>query len=404
MRILLIIIIQLILFSSVPSFCSPLCISSEKEKIRLIEIDKVKIFNSISFNNNDSLPEFPDLFFEYRITELNNNTPLDLEFNTYVKKYIQLYTSKRREQVSKVIGLSEYYFPIFEEYLDKYELPLELKYLPVVESALNPTARSTSGAMGLWQFKYNSAKMFDLKINSYVDERCDPVKSTDAACKYLKYLFGIFNDWNLAIAAYNTGPGVVRNIIERSGGEENFWKLYDKFPEEAGNYVSAFIAANYIMNFYEEHEIVAVGPKISFFETDTVHIKHSIHFTQITDKLGIPIDIIKFLNPQFKLDYIPVNGTPINFVLPNGYVLSFIKNEAEIYGSINDEKGNGYVKKKEIKSKKIIHVVKKGEFLHKIALQYHCTIENIKQWNSLSGDTLQEGQSLTIYVEKDFFK
>jgi len=392
------------MFLSLNGFSNSYYIASKNKTSSLFEIDHINIFKTTSHNKNDSIPEFPDLFIEYRIAELNNITPLDLEFNSYVKEYVLLYTTDRREQVSKVIGLSNYYFPIFEEYLDKYELPLELKYLPIVESALNPNARSTSGAMGLWQFKLNSAKMFDLKINSYVDERCDPVKSTEAACKYLKYLYGIFNDWYLAIAAYNTGPGVVRNIIERSGGENNFWKLYDKFPKEAGNYISAFIAANYIMNFYEEHNIIPIGPKISFFETDTIHIQHSIHFTQIADNIGISTDILKFLNPQFKLDYIPVNGTSVSFILPTGYVLAFIQKEKQIYGSINNNKNNGYVKKKPVKSKKIIHIVEKGEFLHKIALQYHCTIENIKQWNTLLGDTLQEGQNLTIYVDKDYLK
>ncbi len=404
MRILLILTVQILFLSSLTLLCNPYSTSSEKVSSLINNIDQINILNTYTINNTDSFPEFPDLFYEYRIDELNNNSPLDLEFNEYVKKYIILYSTERREQVSKVIGLSEYYFPIFEELLDKYELPLELKYLPIVESALNPYARSTSGAMGLWQFKFNSAKMFDLKIDSYVDERCDPLKSTDAACRYLKYLYGIFNDWYLAIAAYNTGPGVVRNIIERANGELNFWKLYDKFPDEAGNYVSAFIAANYILNYYKEHDIVPTGAKISFFETDTVYIKHSLYFSQIADVIGVSIDILKFLNPQFKLEYVPVNDMPVNFVLPTGYLLTFIKNENKIYGSVNDEKKNGYVKKKAIKSTQITHIVQKGEFLHKIALQYHCSIENIKEWNNLTSDILQEGQNLTLYVEKDFRK
>ena len=353
----------------------------------------------------DSFPEFPDLLYEYRLTELNNNTPLDLEYNENVKRYIIIYSTERRDQISEVLGLSEYYFPIFEEYLDKYELPLELKYLPVVESALNTKARSTSGALGLWQFKLNSAKMFDLRIDSYVDERCDPIKSTDAACKYLKYLYGIFNDWNLAITAYNTGPGVVRNILERSNETTDFWAMHEKFPEEAVDYISAFIAINYIMNFYKEHKILPLGPKISFFETDTVHIKHPVHFSEITDIVGIPNNILNVLNPQYKLEYIPVNGNSMNLILPTGFLIPFIRSEADICRNINYTE-NYYYKKNNSnnkpKSKKIIHIVKKGEFLHKIALKYHCTIEDIKSWNQLTGDILQEGDNLYIFVSDDY--
>lgn len=368
-------------------------------------VDKLTFFTkSQDIHDNsdhDSMPEFPDLFYEYRLEELNNNTPLDLEYNEHVKKYIKLFIHERRDQVSKVLGLSEYYFPIFEEYLDRYELPFELKYLSIVESALNPHARSTSGALGLWQFKLNTARMFDFRIDSYIDERCDPVKSTEAACKYLKYLHGIFDDWNLAIAAYNTGPGVVRNILERSNGEKNFWKLYHLFPEDAGNYISAFIAINYMMNFYAEHKIYAVGPNISFFETDSVQITHPVDFSKISETIGIHQDILKFLNPQYKLGYVPVNGIKMNLVLPSGYVISFIKNEQEIYSKTNDGHKSHVKKTKITRTKKIIHVVNKGEFLHKIALKYHCTIDNIKSWNNLNGNLLNEGQELVIYVSED---
>lgn len=395
------ILIYLIIFSSIISGSSALN-SPGKIAALILQIDKVNLFNDINIYQNDSSPNFPDLFYEYRLLGLNNNTPIDLEYNDHVKKYILLYSGKRSEQISKVLGLGDYYFPIFEEFLDKYELPLELKYLPVVESALNPNARSTSGALGLWQFKLNTAKMFDLKIDSYVDERCDPLKSTEAACKYLKYLFGIFNDWNLAIVAYNTGPGVVRNVIERSNGETNFWKLYDNFPEEAGNYVSAFIAANYILNFYEEHKIIPVGPRISFFETDTIQIRQSLLFSQICDAIGVSIDILRFLNPQFKLDYIPVDGNPVTLILPTAYLLTFIKAENEIYSTGADTTSAIYKNEKNQKTEKIVHIVEKGEFLHKIALKYHCSIENIKEWNNLITDVLIEGQNLIIYVEKNF--
>lgn len=384
--------------------------STSTHRITLQCIDQLSIFKSNSglatksnlLNSEDSIPQYPDLFYEYRLTSLNNKTPLDLEFRLNVKKYILLYSTQRREQVSKVLGLSEYYMPIFEEYLDKYGLPLELKYIPIVESALNPLARSTSGAMGLWQFKLNSAKMFDLKVDSYIDERCDPIKSTEAACKYLKYLYGIFNDWNLAIASYNTGPGAIRNMLERNNGKFKKQDIYNYLPDEAKNYISAFIAVNYIMNYYKEHQIVAAGTNISFYETDTIQIVHPVYFSQISENIGVTIDILEFLNPQYKLNYIPANGEAMNLVLPTGYIVSFIQSESDIYGT-NDGDLKRNIKEKSTPKKtwKKTYVVKKGEFLHKIALKYHCTIEEIKHWNSLDSDILHEGQSLIIYIERN---
>ena len=203
----------------------------------LEQLSLLKVFpdsvNSKAATNTSNYPTFPDLAYEYRIAEIDNLSPIDFDFNSHVKRYIEIYTIERRDQVSQMLGLAELYFPLFEEYLDKYNLPLELKYLAVVESALNPLAVSPSGAVGLWQFKLDASRMFDLEVNSYIDERMDPVKATEAACVYLEYLYRIFNNWHLALAAYNAGPGAVRNAIQRSGGETNFWKIFDALPVAA---------------------------------------------------------------------------------------------------------------------------------------------------------------------------
>ncbi|MFC2086849.1 transglycosylase SLT domain-containing protein [Bacteroidota bacterium] len=351
--------------------------------------------------------EFPDIYFEYRIANLNQNTPLELEFNKEVKRYLYIYLFERKEQVSKILTLGEYYFPIFEEYLDKYKLPFELKYLPVVESALNPLARSSSGAVGLWQFKLSSGKMLDLEVNSYIDERSDPVKSTEAACRYLEYLYNIFKDWNLVLAAYNSGPGAVRNAIARSNGDLNYWKIKEALPEQARNYIPAFIAANYVMNYYMEHNIVPSEPVISFFETDTVELKHSTSLNKISEELNISIHLLRFLNPAYKLGYIPKNGDRIGIVLPSNKIVAFIQSENKIYADFLSSKNSEFkIETEKIQNQvKIIHDVKKGEFLHMLALKYHCSIENIVNWNNLQDKSLREGQVLDIWInENDYYK
>ena len=254
-------------------------------------------YSSNESSNSGSFPIFPDLVYEVKIASIDNLSPISFDYNQHVKRYIDIYTLERREQVSQMLGLASLYFPMFDEMLDKHQLPLEFKYLAVVESALNPLAVSPSGAVGLWQFKINSGRMFDLEVNSYIDERMDPIKSTEAACMYLKYLYRIFNDWHLVMAAYNAGPGVVRNAIYRSGGETNFWKIYDQLPEAAQNYVPAFIAAAYVMQNAKEHGIEPTPPMVTFFQTDTIHVSKPVSFNILSSETGIPVDVIRFLNP-----------------------------------------------------------------------------------------------------------
>ncbi|HBF88308.1 MAG TPA: lytic transglycosylase [Bacteroidales bacterium] len=349
----------------------------------------------------DSIPMYPDLIYEYRLAELSNKTPIDLSYNKYVKKYIDMYATQRRDQVSKMLGLAQLYFPIFEEKLDKYQLPLEIKYLAIVESALNPNARSKSGAVGLWQFLFNTSKMFDLDITSYIDERSDPYKSTEAACKYLEYLYRIFDDWQLALAAYNGGPGVVRNAISRSGGKTSFWEIRPYLPTETQGYVPAYIAATYIMNYNIEHNIFPEEPLLYFHEIDTVMVKHPIYFNQISAFTGVPIETIKFLNPTYKQNYIPSDTEPMALTLPNDKIDDFLKYEAEIYGLKMSKPIYNGLENAENKSK-IIHDVKKGEYFHKIAMHYRCTVEEIIEWNNLSSYNLNAGQRLIIYVNPTY--
>jgi len=350
----------------------------------------------------DSIPIFPDLVYEYKIAELNNLTPIELEYNERVRRYIDVYTIERREHLARIIGLAELYFPVFEEMLDKYRLPLELKYLAIVESALDPRAVSSSAAVGLWQFKINTSKMFDLEVNSYIDERSDLYKSTEAACAYLQYLYRIYNDWQLALASYNGGPGVVRNAIIRSGGETNFWEIEPYLPDQTNGYVPAFIAVNYVMNHYKDHNIKPIRSPFIHLDVDTVKINQATSFKRIAEYIDIPVETLQYLNPAYKLDYIPKLKQGATVVLPANKVGLFVKNESEILDS--NRKSEKFDHKMVLAGDKagkikITHEVSKGEYFHKIAIKYNCTIEDIRIWNSLPTNNLNVGQKLDIWVD-----
>ncbi|MBP1668177.1 MAG: hypothetical protein H6Q21_543 [Bacteroidetes bacterium] len=356
-------------------------------------------------DNPDTIPRYPDLYYEIRISELNKTSPVALDFNPYVKAYIELYTIQRRKELATLIGLSQLYFPIFDEALDRNALPLELKYLTIVESGLNPMAVSKSGAVGLWQFLMTTSGMFDLTVNSYVDERRDPVKSTEAACRYLQYLYGTFHDWHLVMASYNGGPGETRKAIERSGGETDYWKIRPFLSEQAQNYVPAFIAMVYIMNHYADHNIVPVPPSYTYRHLDTLHIRYAVSFKQISERIGLPVEHIRFLNPVYKRDYIPEMGYPAVLILPEDKIPVYLQNEVNILGTYSEPLNyNAMVKNAGSTENKnrIVHVVEKGDYFHKIALKYGCTIENIKAWNNLDSLSLVPGQKLTIWVDKNF--
>jgi membrane-bound lytic murein transglycosylase D len=342
---------------------------------------------------NDSIPVFPDMVYEYRFASLAKKTPIELEYNASVRKYIEIYTLERRNDVSKILGLSKLYFPIFEYYLDKYDLPLELKYLSVVESGLNPLAKSSSGAIGLWQFLYHSGQMFDLEITSYIDDRRDVFKSTEAACRYFKYLFQTFHDWHLVLAAYNGGPGVVRIAIERSGGKTNLWELLPYLPEQTQNYVPAFLAMNYVANYAKEHRISSIAAPYNFEHIDTISINYAISFAQIQDNLKITIDQLRFLNPRYKLDIVPETGSKQLLVLPHNLVSPYVVYENQIQASASKMSIPEHAK-----LQKTSYTVERGDFLHKIAIKYNCSPAEIRQWNHLPSDFIAPGQTLVIWV------
>ena len=350
---------------------------------------------------NDSVsPQFPDSIYQLRLDHLNAQTPFDLRYNEYVKRFINVYANKKREQVSRMLGLAELYFPLFEELLDRYELPLELKYLAVIESALNPTAVSRAGAKGLWQFMYPTGKYYGLKVSSYVDERYDPYKATEAACKYLSHLYRIFGDWNLALAAYNSGSGNVTKAIRRSGGHRDYWRIRPYLPRETAGYVPAFIAANYVMNYAAEHKLKAMPPRIHHYGRDTVVVKQLMPFEQLSKMLDISIEELTFLNPSYKLKLIPhIKGRNYTLCLPKDKLGVFVANEDSIYKSIEKElaKNSKPLPRYVEMSDRIVHRVRSGEYLGYIAKKYGVSVRKIKRWNRLRGSMLRVGQRLTIY-------
>ncbi len=279
-----------------------------------------------------AFPDDKDMLYEFRIAQLNRTSPVQLDYNEEVRKYIDLYTGPRRAEMAGIIGLSKVYFPIFDEMLDRYSLPYELKYLTIVESGLNPLAVSKSGAVGLWQFLLNTSRLFDLQVTSYIDERRDPWKSTEAACKYLNYLNNTFHDWQLVLSSYNGGPGEVRKAIERCHGETDYWKLRPYLSEQAQNYVPAFIAAMYIMHFYKEHGIVPLEPAYNYNRLDTLHIRYPVSFGQISAIINLPVDSIRLLNPVYRRDYIPGQQSASVLVLPAAKVSAYLKNEITVLG------------------------------------------------------------------------
>ncbi len=346
---------------------------------------------------HDSVPRYDELILESRLAKLDAASPFDLQYNPVVKGYIDMYTTRRRELVSRMMALSQFYFPMFEEQLDKYNLPLELKYLAICESALNPLAKSRAGAMGLWQFMYPTGKIYGLQVSSYVDERCDPYKSTVAACEYFKYLYGLFGDWQMVIAAYNCGPGNINKAIRRSSGKTTYWEIRPFLPKETQGYVPAFIAVNYVMNHTAEHNIYTAIPKKTFLQVDTVAVKKQVSFAQLSSVLGIPEDELMYLNPSYKKKVIPFSTDEVyTLALPSSKMGIFVANEDSIYN-----KGLGKIHSQEaLATQETIktHTVRSGEHLSTIAKRYGCTVTDIKTWNGLKSTTVKPGKKLTIYI------
>jgi membrane-bound lytic murein transglycosylase D len=356
-------------------------------------------------------PQFPDSVYIDRLERLP--VQVDLAYNKFVRNYIRVYTGKRRELVQVVLGLSEYYFPIFDEIFDYHGIPLELKYCSIIESALNPRAVSRARATGIWQFMYGTGRMYGLTINSLVDERRDPIKSTHAAARFMKDLYRIYGDWTLVIAAYNCGPGNVNKAIRRSGGKKNFWDIYYYLPRETRGHLPAFIAATYTMNYHQEHLLYARPIELPI-PADTIMVNDNLHLEQVSTVLGIPIEMLRDINPQYKYDIIPGKEKPYALKIPVQYSMQFIALEDSIFAYqdsvyFNNKKvtrspasyTTKYVPKPPSPNmEKVTYTIKSGDNLGYIASWFHIRVSDLKYWNNIYGTTIRSGKKLIIYVPK----
>ncbi len=350
--------------------------------------------------------EFIDLptdTLKARLAELNARTPFNVEYNPSLESVIKRYLKNRHEQLERLMALSEFYFPLFEQELDNQNIPLEIKYLAIVESALKPRAKSRVGATGLWQFMFGTGKMFGLEVSSYVDERMDPIMATQAACKYLAKLYKIFGDWDLALASYNSGPGNVNKAIRRSGGYTNYWNIRNNLPRETAGYLPAFLATMYIFEYADKHGFKPKKPDFAYFETDTIKVKQMITLDQVSEYMNINVEELQFLNPSYKLDIIP-HIKDENYVLrlPLDQVGKFVANEDQIYALAQEEfnKREKPLPKLYEANDKIRYRVRSGDFLGKIARRYGVRVSQIKRWNGLRSNNLRIGQRLTIYPRR----
>ena len=356
--------------------------------------NEVEVYDmdSIRFESN-----VPDEVYIERIKKMNSF--ISLPYNEIVKNYIILYSEKMPTKMSHILGLCQYYMPIFEDIFNQYDIPQELKAMAVIESAMNPLAVSRAGAKGMWQFMYSTAKMYGLHIDSFVDERLDPVKSAEAAAQYLQDSYEIFGDWNLAIASYNCGAGNVNKAIRRSGGKRAFWDIWPYLPRETRGYVPAFVGALYTMTYYKEHGIrpEAIGIPAHI---DTLKINKQLHLRQVSDLTAAPLEELKNLNPQYRHDIIPGESREYILRIPYEYTNAFIEYEDSVYRHKAEEYFNPVTIKK-IKDgadgERIVYRVKNGDYLGRIASRHRCTVAQIKRWNNLSSNNIRVGQRLIIY-------
>lgn len=373
-------------------------------------------------NYRDENRDYPKEVYIERLSRLPN--VMEMPYNEIVQKFIDRYTGRLRHSVSYMLGASNFYIPIFEEALEAYGLPLELKYLPVIESALNPKATSHAGAAGLWQFMLATGKQYGLEINSLIDERRDPIKSSYAAAHYLKDLYNIFGDWSLVIAAYNCGPENINKAIHRADGQADYWKIYPYLPRETRGYVPAFIAANYVMNYYCEHNICPMRTTLPA-KTDTVVVSKDVHLKQIADVCGIDIEELRTLNPQYRRDIVNGNNKPSVIRLPANATNTFIANEDSIYRYETDalltrrslvevesskyttstsSTRKSYSKSKSRKRKssrrsrtrKKSVTVRSGDTLSEIAERHHTTVKKLRQLNGIKGNNIRAGKKIRV--------
>ncbi|PZX95414.1 lytic transglycosylase [Flavobacterium aquariorum] len=361
--------------------------------------------------------ELPTELLKERLAAMDAKSPFNIEYNQGLENLIKSFLKNRRKAFANQMAVAQYYFPLFEEALAKQNVPLEIKYLAVVESALNPKAVSRVGATGLWQFMYQTGKQYNLNIDSYVDERSDPLKSSEAAAQYMTNMYAIFNDWDLVLASYNSGPGNVTKAIRRSGGQQNFWNIKDKLPKETQGYVPAFLATMYIYEYHKEHGIVPKKALVRHFATDTVMVKKEMSFAQISNLLDIPVEQLQALNPSYKRNVIPnYTGKSHYLTLPSSKVAVFTSNEDKIYAYVQYEsdkrekiyegRRSNFIKDSAAtalasNTKVKYYKVKRGDNLGDIAKRNDVAVSDLKKWNRLKGNSVAAGKSLKIIIEKD---
>lgn len=399
------------------------------------DIENMNIDEKVAYNLDTEV-------LKKRLRKLDIQSPFVIEYNPALENVIKSFLKNRTKSFERQMALAEYYFPLFEEKLSKYNLPLEIKYLAIVESALQPKAKSKVGAGGLWQFMPATGKQYKLNISTYVDERHDPIKSTEAACHYMMNMYAIFGDWSLVLASYNCGPGNVSKAIRRSGGKTDYWEIRKYLPRETANYLPAFLATMYIYEFKKEHGLVPKKAEMTYFETDTVMVKQAMTFKQLSDLLDISEEQLEYLNPIYKSKYIPsIDDEYFYLRLPKNKIGIFVSNEEKIYGylayleqekarnlqlALQAKKRDSIAKQdslavatslvvannepvemeevlkkrtKEVVSKNF-HKVKKGETLSQIADKNNVSIVNLRKWNNIKGSTINAGQSLVIQTTK----
>ena len=385
------------------------------------ELTNLDLYNNLSEDikniNIDQIVDYelPTALLKERLAAMDAKSPFNIEYNQGLENIIKSFLKYRKKSFERLMGTSEYYFPIFEEALAKQNVPLEIKYLAIVESALNPKAVSKMGATGLWQFMYQTGKQYGLKIDSYVDERSDPLKASEAAAQYMTNMYKIFGDWDLVLASYNSGPGNVAKAIRRSGGQQNYWNIRKNLPKETQGYVPAFLATMYIYEYHKEHGIVPNRASVKHFETDTIMIKKQMTFRQISDLLDVSVAQLQVLNPSYKLNVIPFYHDKNHYLrLPQEKIAVFASNEDQIYAYTqyeSDKREKPFQIEKAIVAKdtassiqKIAgsqttyYKVKRGDNLSVIARKYDVDVADLKKWNKLRSNALAYGKSLKIMM------
>ena len=394
-------------------------IASCVDSLWMKELTNLDIYNDISVDikniNIDKKVDFelPTELLKARLALMDAKSPFNIEYNQGLENIIKSFLKNRKKSFERLMAISEFYFPMFEEAMARQNVPLEIKYLAVVESALNPKAVSRVGATGLWQFMFQTGKQYGLNINTYVDDRSDPLKASDAAALYMSNMYKIFGDWDLVLASYNSGPGNVSKAIRRSGGQQNFWNIRKHLPKETQGYVPAFLATMYIYEYHKEHGIVPNRAAIKHFATDTIMVKREISFKQISDLIDIPVSQLQLLNPAYKRDVIPyIVGENHYLRMPNDKVAIYTSNEDKIYAYVNYETSkrersyeSRYASKdnsneateSQIVTKTKFYKIKRGDSLSEIANKFGVTLSELKKWNHIKGTYATRGKTLKIY-------